>query len=41
MHGYRPLSRHTPSCPILAPEHAQKLNPSIYVQLGGAKEVFG
>jgi hypothetical protein len=27
--------------PILAPEHAQKLSPSINVQLVGAGEVFG
>src|SRR4029434_2645453 len=33
----RPLSRHTPSSPILAPAHAQKLSPSINVELEGGK----
>ena len=36
----RPFLRHTPSGPILAPNRAQKLSPSINVQLVWTKEVF-
>jgi hypothetical protein len=35
----RPLSVHTPSSPILAPDHAQKLIPQIDVQLMVGQEV--
>jgi hypothetical protein len=33
--GKRPLNRHTPSSSILVPDPAQKLNPSINVELVG------
>jgi hypothetical protein len=36
----RPFLRHTPSSPILAPEHAQQLSPAINVELVVSLEVF-
>ena len=40
-YSIRPLFRHTPSSPLLAPEHAQKLSPEMNVALVGGLEVFG
>jgi hypothetical protein len=37
----RPLNRHTPSRPTLAPAHAQQRSPSINVELVVCQEVFG
>jgi hypothetical protein len=37
----RPLSRHTPPSLILALAYAQKLSPSINVELVDGQEVFG
>jgi hypothetical protein len=40
VHGYRPFVQHTPPSLILALDYAQKLSPSINVELVGSLEVF-
>jgi hypothetical protein len=40
VYGYRPFLRHTPPSLILALDYAQKLSPSINVELVGGLEVF-
>jgi hypothetical protein len=41
VHGYRPFVQHTPPSLILALDYAQKLSPSINVELVDGQEVFG